>query len=76
MKCEVSITNRSGHVTGRMRHTAAPSQSAALGIERYPPKNQINKNRDRDLSDCERESALAGKKTDRGRTKGTLLIHR
>src|SRR5207244_12739608 len=24
------------------------------------PKSQINKNRDRDLSDCERESALAG----------------
>ena len=76
MKCEVAITNRSGDVTGRMRHaaapshptapghpttshSAAPSQSAASGLS-DTPKSQINKNRDRDLSECERESAFAG----------------
>ena len=81
MKCEVAISNRSGGVTGRMRHptapshptgpghpttsqsagpgqSTAPSQSAATWIERHP-KSQI-KDRDRDLSECERESAFAG----------------
>ena len=78
---EISITNRSGHVTGRMRHPAAPSHPTAPGhpttshsaapsqqppVNQQPPglsdspKSQINKNRDRDLSDCEREAAFAG----------------
>ena len=36
-------------------------QSAAPGLSDTPaPKSQINKNRDRDLSECERESAFAG----------------
>jgi len=36
-------------------------QSAAPVLSDTPaPKSQINKNRDRDLSECERESAFAG----------------
>jgi hypothetical protein len=31
MKCEVAITNRSGDVTRRMRHSAAPSHPTAPG---------------------------------------------
>ena len=38
--------------------STAPSQSAAPGLS-DTPKSQI-KDRDRDLSECERESAFAG----------------
>jgi hypothetical protein len=81
MKCEVAISNRSGDVTGRMRHPATPSHPTAPVIQppviqqspvQQPPanqqpsglsdspKSQTNKDRDRDLSDCEREAAFAG----------------
>ena len=43
-----------------------PPVSQQLPVNQQPsglsdsPKSQINKNRDRDLSDCEREAAFAG----------------
>ena len=54
---EVSITHRCGDVIGRMRYAAAPADPS--GERHATPKSQI-KNRDRDVSDCERESAFAG----------------
>jgi hypothetical protein len=35
-------------------------QSAAPVLSDTPTKSQINKNRDRDLYECEREAAFAG----------------
>ena len=39
---------------------AASSKSAASRIRATPPSVSINKDRDRDLYECERESAFAG----------------
>ena len=54
---EVSITDRCGVVTGRMRYAAAQQTRAVSDTP--SPKSQI-KNRDCDLYECERESAFAG----------------
>ena len=45
--------------SGAPGQSTAPSQSAAPRIS-DTPKSQINKSRDRDLSECEREAAFAG----------------
>ncbi len=65
----IAITGSCGDITCGMRHPAAPIQQPPViqepPVSQQPsglsdtPKSQI-KDRDRDLSECERESAFAG----------------